>query len=112
MVQPFPLMGQTMNWFPCKTTQWNIQHKVFCSLDVNYKLQFYWDVPVGWLRHVRLHVLCFVWRKKLPQVRRKLSDMGHMLVYQNLYKIKKKKKPKYIFPKLSEGKHREEQQQQ
>lgn len=55
-----------------------------------YKLQFYWGVPVGWLWHVHLHVLCFVWRRKLLQVRRRLLDTGHKLVYQNLDKNLKK----------------------
>lgn len=93
MVQPSPFIGQTTNWLLWKNTWWNIQHKAFCSSDVHYKLQFYWGVPVGWLWHVRLHVLCFVWRRTLPQVRRRLSDMGHKLVYQNLRQEFKKTLP-------------------
>lgn len=102
-VQPSPFIGQTTNWFLWKITWWNIQHKALCSLDVHYKLQFDWGVPVGWLWHVRLHALCFVWRRKLPQVRRRLLDMGHKLVYQNFDKnLKNPTMHQHIFPKLSE----------
>lgn len=110
MVQPSPFIGQTTNWFLWKIIWWNIQHKALCSLDVHYKLQFYWGVPVDWLWHVRLHVLCFVWRRKLPQVRRRLLDTGHKLEYQNFDEnLKKPYKASAYFPQAFRGKKKQTQ---
>lgn len=109
-VQPSPLIGQTTN-FLWKIIWWNIQHKALCSLDVHYKLQFYWGVPVGWLWHVRLHALCFVWRRKLPQVRR-LVDMGHKLMNQNFDKnLKKPYNASAYFPQAFKEKQNKPQTQ-